>query len=216
MSELLVTSIYNQEGEGAPNFPKGATVTGVITATSFSGSGANLTGIDATALKDDGGSVKIQANSDGAVVTGILTVSSNVSIAGTLTYEDVTNIDSVGIVTAGGGLQLGRGPSVAAIQSATSTKTSTSEAAVDTFTASTYRSAQYQIQITRGSQYHVTTMNILHDGTNVYTSEFGTIKTGVSLATFDADINSGNVRLLATPTSSDSTVFKMVKNLTLT
>ena len=46
MSELLVTSIYNQEGEGAPSFPKGATVTGVITATSFSGSGANLTGIE--------------------------------------------------------------------------------------------------------------------------------------------------------------------------
>ena len=106
MSELLVTSIYNQEGEGAPSFPKGATSTGVITATSFSGSGANLTGIDATALKDDGGSVKIQANSDGAVVTGILTVSSNVSIAGTLTYEDVTNIDSVGVITARSGIKV--------------------------------------------------------------------------------------------------------------
>ena len=38
-------------------------------------------------------------------VTGILTASSlnvtgNVSIGGTLTYEDVTNIDSVGIITA--------------------------------------------------------------------------------------------------------------------
>ncbi len=78
----------------------------MITATSFSGSGANLTGIDATALKDDGGSVKIQANSDGAVVTGILTVSSNVSIAGTLTYEDVTNIDSVGLITARSGIKV--------------------------------------------------------------------------------------------------------------
>ena len=143
-------------------------------------------------------------------------VGGSLSVGGTITYEDVTNIDSVGIVTAGGGLQLGRGPSHAAIQSATSTKTSTSEASVDTFTAATYRSAQYQIQVTRGSQYHVTTMNILHDGTNVFMSEFGTIKTGVTLATFDADINSGNVRLLVTPTSSDSTVFKIVKSLTLT
>ena len=104
MSELLVTSIYNQEGEGAPSFPKGATVTGVITATSFSGSGANLTGIDATALKDGSGNVKIQANSTGAVVTGILTVSSSVSVGGTLTYEDVTNIDSVGVITARSGI----------------------------------------------------------------------------------------------------------------
>ena len=62
MSELWVTSVYNQEGTGAPNFPNGATVTGVITATSFSGSGANLTGIDATALKDGSRNVKIQAN----------------------------------------------------------------------------------------------------------------------------------------------------------
>ena len=109
MSELLVTSIYNQEGEGAPSFPKGATVTGVITATSFSGSGANLTGIDATALKDDGGVVKIQANSTGAVVTGILTVSSSVSVGGTLTYEDVTNIDSVGLITARSGVKVNAG-----------------------------------------------------------------------------------------------------------
>ena len=159
---------------------------------------------------------RFETTGDGAKVTGELEVTGNVSVAGTITYEDVTNVDSVGVGTFGGGIKLGRSPSVAAIESATSTKTSTSEASVDTFTASTYRSAQYQIQVTRGSQYHVTTMNLLHDGTNVFMSEFGTIKTGVSLATFDADINSGNVRLLATPSSSDSTVFKMVKNLTLT
>ena len=51
----------------------GLNVTGVVTATSFSGDGSTLTGIDATSLKDSGGSVKIQANTSGAVVTGILT-----------------------------------------------------------------------------------------------------------------------------------------------
>ena len=111
MSELLVTSIYNQEGEGAPSFPKGATVTGVITATSFSGSGANLTGIDATALKDGSGNVKIQANSTGVVVTGVVTATTGsfsgpVTIGGTLTYEDVTNIDSVGLITARDGIKV--------------------------------------------------------------------------------------------------------------
>ena len=77
---------------------------GVITATSFSGSGAGLTGIDATAIKDSGGNVKIQAEASGAVYTGIHTFSGNVSIGGTLTYEDVTNIDSVGIITARNGI----------------------------------------------------------------------------------------------------------------
>ena len=47
----------------------------------------------------------------GAVVTGVLTATSgsfsgNVSIGGTLTYEDVTNIDAVGIITARAGLHV--------------------------------------------------------------------------------------------------------------
>ena len=78
MSQLNVDSIKNRTGTGAPSFPSGASVTGVITATTFSG---NITGTAAT-------------------FTG------NVSIAGTLTYEDVTNIDSVGLVTARSGVNI--------------------------------------------------------------------------------------------------------------
>ena len=142
------------------------------------------------------------------------TFSGNVTIGGTLTYEDVTNIDVVGLITARSGVDFGS-PAVVRIESASSTKTSTSQASVDSFTAASYRSAQYQVQITKGSVYQMTTINVLHDGTNAYISEFGTIKTGVNLATFDADINSGSLRLLATPTSSDSTVFKITKTLTV-
>ena len=60
----------------------GIDVTGVVTATSFSGSGANLTGIDATALVDPAGYIKVQAQDSGAIVTGILTATSIVG-AGT-------------------------------------------------------------------------------------------------------------------------------------
>ena len=42
------------------------------------------------------------------------TFSRNVSIAGTLTYEDVTNVDSIGIVTARNGIEIGARPGVAA------------------------------------------------------------------------------------------------------
>ena len=142
------------------------------------------------------------------------TFSGNVTIGGTLTYEDVTNIDVVGLITARSGVDFGS-PAVLRLEGASSTKTSTSQASVDSFTAASYRSAQYQVQITKGSVYQMTTINVLHDGTNAYISEFGTIKTGVNLATFDADINSGSLRLLATPTSSDSTVFKITKTLTV-
>ena len=53
---------------------------GVITATSFSGSGAGLTGIDATAIKDSGGNVKIQAEASGAMYTGIHTFGSRMTV----------------------------------------------------------------------------------------------------------------------------------------
>ena len=42
------------------------------------------------------------------------TFSRNVSIAGTLTYEDVTNVDSIGLVTARNGIEVGARPGVAA------------------------------------------------------------------------------------------------------
>ena len=42
------------------------------------------------------------------------TFNRNVSIAGTLTYEDVTNVDSIGLVTARNGIEVGASPGVAA------------------------------------------------------------------------------------------------------
>ena len=66
----------------------GINAVGVVTATSFSGNGANLTGIDATSLKDGSGNVKVQANSDGVEVTGILTAINGVNVlAGISTFK---------------------------------------------------------------------------------------------------------------------------------
>ena len=44
MSELWVTNVYNQQGDGAPNFPNGATVTGIVTATTVSVGGSITAG----------------------------------------------------------------------------------------------------------------------------------------------------------------------------
>ena len=43
---------------------------------------------------------------NGIQVTGVGTFSSQVSIAGTLTYEDVTQVDSVGLITARTGIKV--------------------------------------------------------------------------------------------------------------
>jgi len=55
---------------------------GVVTATSFVGSGAALTGIDATSIKDSGGNVKIQAQASGAIHSGISTFSDDITFTG--------------------------------------------------------------------------------------------------------------------------------------
>ena len=82
----------NKAGTGAPTFQTGVVVTGVATATSFSG---NLVG--------------------GTVSGTTGTFSGNVSVGGTLTYEDVTNVDSVGIITAQSGIRIGAGQSISAV-----------------------------------------------------------------------------------------------------
>ena len=58
----------------------GIDVTGVVTATSFSGSGANLTGIDATTVKDSNGNVRVSGTPAGAVVSGILTATASMNV----------------------------------------------------------------------------------------------------------------------------------------
>ena len=191
-----------------------ASVTGIVTATTFVGAlTGNVTGNVSGTAAGLSGTPNISV---GSVSGSSATFTGNVSVGGTLTYDDVTNVDSIGIVTARSGIELGAGSitPIIAIEAATSTTTTTSASNIDTFAAATFRSAQYQIQITQGSSYHVTTLNVLHDGSSVYLNEFGTIRTGASLASFDADIDSGNVRVRATPTTDSSTVFKLTKTLT--
>ena len=174
--------------------------------------GTEWVGIASTAISGSGSASELADDATGVN----LTLTGNLSVGGTVTYDDVTHVDSIGIATARSGLEIGAGSitTIIKLDAATATTTTTDESNIDTFDASVFRSAQYQVQITRGSLYHVTTLNVLHDGTDVYLSEFGTIKTGDALATFDADINSGNVRVRATPAFSSSTVFKISKTLT--
>ena len=179
--------------------------------------GSQWVGIASTALPVSIPGISTTGTSTFNIIEGSsATFSGNVTVGGTITYDDVTFLDSVGVATARSGLEIGAGSitTLITLGAATATTTTTSESNIDTFDASVFRSAQYQVQITQGSSYHVTTLNVLHDGSSVYLSEFGTIKTGSSLATFDADINSGNVRVRATPSSATSTVFKVSKTLT--
>jgi hypothetical protein len=68
--------------------------------------------------------------------------------------------------------------------------------------ANTYRSVEYSIQITQGSNFHFTKLLALHDGSNAYLTEYGTVFNTSNLATFDVDIAGGAIRLLAIANSA--------------
>ena len=105
MSRLRANQITNKTANGAPTATNGFIVTGVCTATSFVGSGTALTGIDAATLKF-GDATKAQAVSGGVNITGDVSISGALGVAGVLTYEDVTNVDSIGVITARDGLRV--------------------------------------------------------------------------------------------------------------
>jgi len=84
---------------------------------------------------------------------------------------------------------------------------------LDTSTASTYRGVQYFILASQttgdGSTvgHECIKINAVHDGSNVYHSAFGrTSTTDADLMTYDVDINSGNIRLLGTGATANTSV----------
>lgn len=103
MSEIRVNKLLDEAGTGAIELTEGATIPSGKT---LSGSGTismNVTGDvtgNATGLS---GSPNITITN---VVGAAATFSGAVSVGGTLTYQDVTNVDSVGVITARAGTDL--------------------------------------------------------------------------------------------------------------
>ncbi len=131
MSQINVNTIKDKSGFGAPNFPAGLTVTGVITATTLNQNAtgdldglrnARFTGVT-TSTGGFNGPLTGNVTGDATGLSGTpnITVGSvtgttgsftgNVSVGGTLTYDDVTNIDSVGLITARNGVHVTAGVS---------------------------------------------------------------------------------------------------------
>ena len=78
MSKVRVNQITNENCNGAPTFTNGLNSSGIVTTTTTA-----------------------------TTFSGNLTVTGNLGASGTLTYEDVSSIDSVGILTARSGVKVG-------------------------------------------------------------------------------------------------------------
>jgi len=101
MSILRADSIRNREGSGAPNFPNGAVVTGVMTATSFDGPVSSLssgaTGSDLTLT----GNLTVQGTTTTLDTINLVIEDKNIGI-GTTSTPSNTTADGAGITIFGG------------------------------------------------------------------------------------------------------------------
>ena len=108
MSEFRIDKLVSTNGQNGVEFPNG--VVGVLTATSFSGDGSNLTGIDATSLKDSGDTVRVQANTSGAVLTGVVTATTSINVG-----SNFLNSQGIGVARTNGEFYSGVGTAVGTI-----------------------------------------------------------------------------------------------------
>ena len=61
------------------------------------------------------------------------------------------------------------------------------------------------VQVTSGSNYHSQEILMVHDGSEVYMTEYAMINTGAIGSTFNGDISGGNMRFLVSPTNAVTT-----------
>ena len=189
--------------------------TGIITATTFSGGLAtsDLTGTITNAQL--AGSIENGKLSNSTITVSDGSNSTATALGGTITFSgtssEVEVAESSGTITVGlpndvsitGDLTVG---TKTVIGTETASLTTTSQTSIHAgLSASTYRSVEYTIQATEGTNFHATKILALHNGTTAYHSEYGTIYNSSSVATFDVDVNGGNLRLLATGASANTT-----------
>jgi hypothetical protein len=170
---------------------EGTTVGDVDSITTLNVVGTNLT---VTATTGASGIATITM-SDNIVGTG-LSISGSIGV-GTTTPSEKLQVQ--------GNISINGNTSYGAISTSTSTVSQT--AIYSGLSASDYRSVEFTIQATEGSNYHVTKVLSIHDGSIVYNSEYGILYTNESVSEFDVDISSGNLRLLATATSASLTTY---------
>lgn len=122
--------------------------------------------------------------------SGVLGASANLS------FNKTTNTLSVPVLDVNN----------AVVRSNSFTTSSLSQVIVDSWSSSTYRSAKYYVQITSGSSYQMIELSLIHNGTTVYLAQYGDVRTGSSLGIFDAEIDSGTLKILFTPDNSTTTI----------
>ena len=124
-------------------------------------------------------------------------------------FVNVTGDTITGNLTVEGNLSLAHSTYV----SVSVTTTTTAETNVHAFPHSSFSGAEYLVTATEGSSRHITKLLVTHDGSTAIATEYGGVHTNGELSTFDVEIDGAVLKLNVTPSSSSSTVFKVVGTL---
>lgn len=143
--------------------------------------------------------------SNGATTTNSVEVG-GINAGSGLLYTDTSNSRvGVGTLTPKAALQVEE----AGLDTSTlTTSATTANQVLDTFAAADFRTSKYLVQVhdTVNNYYHTSEILLIHDGSTAYITEYAIIYSSTSLASFDADISGGNVRLLVTPTNATNSI----------
>jgi hypothetical protein len=89
------------------------------------------------------------------------------------------------------------------------TTNSTTITDIHSFSTLAYGSIEYMVQVSRGSERHLTKLLVTHDGVAPFHTEYGTVYSDSELATFTVGKTGDTIFLYATPTSASTTTFKI-------
>jgi len=143
------------------------------------------------------------------------TTTDTVSVGGLVVDTDTLYVDSandrVGVNTLSPAAEFQ--VSNAAISSSIVVSTSITQFTLDSLPVASFRTAKYLIQAhdTVANDYQTSELLLIHDDTTAYLTEYAIIYTSGALGSFDAALVSGDIRLYATPTSTNSTTFKVIR-----
>lgn len=213
----VVVSKTDINGGAIDNTTIGATTPAAGTFTTITANtSASIDGVvisDNTITSTSNADLELSGNGSGTVTVNGLSMPTADGSANQLLKTDGSG--NLGFATAGATLNHSD------INDNTTTVASSATTQVDSFSSATYRSAKYFISISDSTngRFEMVEANLIHgpsaDSTiEAYLTVFGSTTSHTApLCTFTADIDDGNVRLLATNISSDSTVFKFQRTL---
>jgi len=207
-----------------------ASVSGIVTATTFSGQVnagvGTITTLSGTNLNYSGiatiGTLGISGvtTTQHLNVTGVSTFTNGPILVGSSSSTGTSSqrlqvtggayvSESVGIGTTNPSAKLSIG-SVSGFQDTTTTVATTSATTIDSFSATVFRSARVQVQITQSTNYQASDILIIHDGTTTDLIEYGSIATNDYLGSFSGTVSGGNCLLRISMNSATSATVKVL------